>query len=142
MVARISSRVSTPTIVVNRPSFLDFVQPDNEIMTVNEKSPIRKVSMPINLGTAKSVAVTSLTYPPGVVIIEIWIMAKTVTRKQPEDSVAHFKIRSVSSVVLSETNKLATMVIENPLNKELIRMVCLASSFQYDGVISILICLF
>ena len=123
--------------MVNIPIFFDFVHPDNEIIIVKEKRPIIKVDIPISLGIKKSLATTSFKIPPGVVAIEICIMANTVTRKQPADRVADIKIIFVSLSFLSETNKLATTAIENPLSKELIRIVWFANVFQYSNVISI-----
>jgi len=130
MVVIIKRRVSTPTIVVYLPSFFDFVQPDKAIITVNEKSPTTSVKIPIVLGMKNSFSVM-VSGKPGVVIIANCVMAKSVTRKQPADKVAAFNMRLVSLSFLSDTSKLATTVIENPLNSELMRIVCLASSFQY-----------
>lgn len=110
-------------IVVNFPTFFDLVHPDSDIITANAKSPIMNVEIPNTLGMKKSLATTFSKYPPGVVIMEICTMAKTVTRKQPVDKVAAFKIAFASLSFLSETIKLATMAIENPLNKALIRIV-------------------
>lgn len=85
-----------PIAVVNRPIAFDFVQPDNEIIAVSEKSPIIKATIPIILGMSKSAATTFFIYPPGVVIIEICTIAKTAIRKQAADKVADIKIRLVN----------------------------------------------
>ncbi len=119
------------------PTFLDFVQPDNPIIVANEKSPTKKVTIAIVLEYWKSLTVTFLKIPPGVVFIVISTNAKTVTRNQPADKVAALRIRLVNLSFLSETIKFATIAIENPLNKELISSSCCANSFQYSNVISI-----
>jgi hypothetical protein len=77
----------------------------------------------MSLGIKKSFETTSFKYPPGVVIMEICTMVNTATRKHPADRVADFKIGFVVLSFLSETSKLATIVIENPLNNELIRII-------------------
>ncbi|WP_422353878.1 hypothetical protein [Roseivirga pacifica] len=132
-----STNVSTPMMVVNIPTFFDLVQPDMEIMAQMEKSPTKKVDTPSILGTWKSFNEILSRYPPGVVAITMSTIAKTHTRKQPEDKVADFKIRFVNLLLLSDTNRLATTVIENPLRSELINRICFANSFQYSMVISI-----
>ena len=70
-------------------------------------------------------------------IIDIWIIENTVTKKQPAASVADFKILFVSLSFLSEINKFAPTVMEKPLNKELISIVRFAKAPQYSNVISI-----
>jgi len=142
IVIKMSKSVNIPITVVYIPTFFDLVHPDNEIITDRENNPIIKDIVPIIRGTKKSFVVTFFKYPPEVVIIDICIIAKTETKKQPADKVADFKIRFISLSFLSDTNKFATTVIENPLNNELIRTVCLANSFQYSNVISISVLVF
>ena len=126
-----------PTTVVKIPTLFDFFHPASEITAVSEKRPIRKDIAPMARGRKKSSATTFFRYPPGVVIIEIWIMANTVTRKEPAARVADFKILFVNLSFWSYTSILATTVMENPLNRELIKIICLAKAFQYSRVISI-----
>ena len=132
-----SANVSAPITVVNIPTFFDLVQPDIDIMVQIENSPTKKVDMPSVLATWKSFNEISLRYPPGVVAIIISTIAKTLTRKQPADKVADFRIRFDNLLLLSETNRLATTVMENPLKRELINRICFANSFQYARVISV-----
>ncbi|CAL2078676.1 Membrane protein [Tenacibaculum sp. 190524A02b] len=133
---RINKSVNIPITVVYIPTFFDLVHPDKEIIIDRENNPIKKAMTPIIRGTKKSFSVTFFKYPPGVVIIDICIIAKTVIKKHPADKVADFKIRLNNLLFLSDTNKFATTVIENPLSNELIKIVCLANSFQYSKVIS------
>lgn len=123
IVTKIINRVITPITVVKIPVFLDLVQPDNEISIDSATKPIIKVVIPIILGSKKSFAVTFSKYPPSVVIIKIFVIAKTETRKQLADIVAVFSNQFVSLLLLSETIMLATIAIEKPPNNALINMV-------------------
>ncbi|WP_109301427.1 hypothetical protein [Aquimarina sp. AU474] len=123
IVNKINISVNIPMVLVKIPVLLDFTQPDNDIMADKAKSPIIKVNRPIIRGIKKSLIVTFFMYPPGVVIIEICVIAKTETRKHPADIVPSFKILFISLSFLSETNILATIAIEKPLNRALIKIV-------------------
>ena len=112
----------TPITVENIPAFLDFVQPESEIKVVKANKPSIKHIIPIILGNKKSLEVTFFRYPPGVVIIEILVIAKTLTRKQAADTVAVLNSLLLILSDLSETIRLATIAMENPLSKALIKM--------------------
>ena len=113
----------TPTTVVKIPIFFDFVHPESAIKKDKAKSPIIKVNIPMILASKKSSSVTSCRYPPGVVVIEILVIANRATRKQPAEIVAVFNKRFVNLSAFSDMIRLATMVIEKPLNKELIKII-------------------
>jgi len=103
---------------VKIPILLDFVQPDNAMTIDKEATPSRNVTIPRILGTRKVLSVT-LTGNPVVVIIKIFVIANTVTRKQPEATVATFRMLFVRRLLDSLTIKLAVTAIEKPPNNEL-----------------------
>ncbi len=117
-----NKKVIMPMVVVKIPVFFDFVQPEREIKAVKANNPIINDISPINRGIRKSFSVTFFKYPPGVVIIKIFVIEKTETKKLPAEIVDIFNNRFVSLSFFFETKRLATIVIENPLNRELIKI--------------------
>lgn len=133
-VIKVKTNWIIPITVVKRPTFLDLVQPDKAINTDSPVSPIKKVTIPIILGNIKSPSDTADTKPPGVVSINILVIAKSVIKKQHADTVAVFNMRLVGLSSLLDTIILATMAMENPPNSELIKIIWLAKLFQYSRV--------
>ena len=89
-----------------------------------EKTPIMNVIVPIILGNRKSFSVTFFKYPPGTVAIKTLVIEKTVTRKHAAATVAVFNsLFKTLSLLLSDMIRFATIVIENPHNNELIKMI-------------------
>lgn len=121
-VKRAKRSVIVPIVVVKIPVFFDFVQPEREINVVSANKPIRNVIIPIVRGIKKSSSVIFFKYPPGVVTIDIFVMAKIDTKKQPAEIVAVFNKRLFNLLFRSETIRFATIAIENPLNRELIKI--------------------
>lgn len=74
--------VNKPIIVVNIPVFFDLTQPKSDRNADKEIIPKRRDMLPTSLGRLKSLSTTLIGYPL-VVIIKIFVMAKTVTRKEP-----------------------------------------------------------
>ena len=87
-----------------------------------EAMPKIKESIPITLGNIKSLWTTFLKYPPGKVIIKIFVIENTVTRKLPAAIVEDFSKLIVIRLFDLYTNKLAVTAMEKPPNKELIIM--------------------
>ena len=108
--------------VVNIPIFFDFVQPDKEIIVIKDITPKRSVTPPISDGTLKSPSVI-LRGNPSVVIIRIFVIANTETKKKLAAKTADFIIFLVKRVFVSETKKFAITAMENPPNKELITII-------------------
>lgn len=76
-----SSNITILTTVVSLPNCLDFVHPDNAIITDRDRIPAIKANIPITLGKAKSDSLAPPKGPPGVVIITIGINSKNSYQK-------------------------------------------------------------
>jgi len=118
--------VIIPAIVVNFPIFFDFVQPAIEIIVSRDIIPKKNADDPISLGSNKSLARTLLGYPL-VVIITIFVIAKTLIRNKQADKVDANIILLVNRVFVSCIKKFAIIDIENPPSNELIVIIWLAS---------------
>lgn len=114
-----SRRATIPMIVVNQPIGFDLVQPVSIIMVINDKIPNKNAAKPMRRGIIKSLAFTSEGYP-GVVAMKILFIAKIATMNELEATMAAFIILLASFPFRFDTRKLATAVIENPPNSELI----------------------
>ena len=116
-------------VVENSPNFLDLVQPSKEIIIVIDMMPIKKEQTPKALGIFKSL-LSTLKGKPSVVIIKIFDIAKTDTKKAPVDIIEN---RKIFMLILSESsfsNNNIKTVRENPHNKALSKL-CLACKFVH-----------
>ncbi len=111
-----------PTVVVNFPNALVFVQPESEIIVRNDIIPNRRVIPPTLNGISKSDSVTGKG-KPSVVSIRTFVIENTVTKKKLAANTAAFKMVRDKRVLVSETKKFATTAIENPANNELITII-------------------
>lgn len=116
-------------MVVKTPVFLDLVQPDNAIRINKVITPIKKDKNPVIFGQVKSLSTTLKGYPC-VVIITIFVIAKTVIKKLAAAIVVIFKIVFDNLFFVSLINKFAITAIEKPLNRELITINWFAILFR------------
>ena len=117
-----SINVKIPTTVVNLPILFDLVHPDKAIIVIKEIIP-KKRAIPPAIDEKLNSASVTLRGNPSVVIIKIFVIANTDTKKKLAANTAAFMILLDKGVFDSETKKFAITVMENPPNKELISII-------------------